>query len=58
MTMLTDIKANTCPYCGAAYTLDAGGCVSHCQTSESLKAIVRAAAEYDETYGGEERDLL
>lgn len=46
--MQTEIKPNTCPYCGAAYTLAAGGCVAQCRTSVVLARLVRLAAEADE----------
>lgn len=55
--MVTDeIKPNTCPYCGARYTIDAGGCEAHCRLMTVHAALVRAAidadiTEEDEVYG-------
>jgi hypothetical protein len=41
------IKANTCPYCGASYTLRDGGCHDKCAKSQQAAALVReAATEY------------
>lgn len=56
--MLDAITPNTCPYCGAAYTLVAGGCVAHCAISASLKRIVRMAAAFEEYSTREELDDL
>lgn len=42
------IRANTCPYCGAAYTLAAGGCHARCTTTEILKRLIALVAEADE----------
>ena len=42
------ITANTCPYCGAAYTIATAGCAARCAISESLKRIIRLACEADE----------
>ncbi len=40
------IKSGRCPYCGAKYTLAAGGCVDHCQDSERVRKLVEACAAH------------
>lgn len=45
---MNEIKSNTCPYCGAAYTLAAGGCVQQCIESELCKKWIQEAAAADE----------
>jgi len=42
------IRANTCPYCGAKYTVEAGGCVARCQVGEVLKRLIREAARWED----------
>lgn len=46
--LLSPIKANTCPYCGAGYTLAAGGCVASCPESERIKVLIREALDEEE----------
>jgi uncharacterized Zn finger protein (UPF0148 family) len=47
------IRANTCPYCGAPYTLADGGCKSRCPISQALARIISIVAEADERRGPE-----
>lgn len=42
------IKANTCPYCGAAYTLAAGGCVAKCAGSVAHHRLIREWLDAEE----------
>lgn len=50
---MTEIRANTCPYCGAPYTLQAGGCEAGCPESRAVAAAVAEAAEMDPSEAGE-----
>jgi hypothetical protein len=50
------IKSGTCPYCGGAYRVDAGGCTTRCGLALAVAALVRDAAragvtELDELAG-------
>ena len=42
------IKANTCPYCGAPYTIQAGGCAARCPAMTTVHQLVAEAAAEDE----------
>lgn len=47
--ILSEIKSNTCPYCGGPYTLNDGGCRAKCKTAVVVAKLVRAAAMADMT---------
>lgn len=47
------IRANTCPYCGAAYGLAWGGCAAACHTGRAAAALVADAAAGDPGEGDE-----
>jgi hypothetical protein len=40
---LDEIRANTCPYCGAAYTIATRGCAAKCPDSETHARLIREA---------------
>jgi len=42
------IKSNTCPYCGAPYTLNDAGCRAQCAAMAYVHKLVHEAAEEDE----------
>ena len=44
---MSQIKSNTCPYCGGQYTLNAGGCVNRCRESTALHTAISLAALSD-----------
>jgi hypothetical protein len=43
MSALSSIKSNTCPYCGAPYTIADGGCRAKCRLSEVSRKLIAAA---------------
>ena len=45
--MKPEIKADTCPYCGAPYTVAFGGCGNKCAASVMAAKLIRSAAEGD-----------
>jgi len=51
MSAITEIRSNTCPYCGAAYTIAARGCVARCRAMEIHQQLIREALEAEERLG-------
>jgi hypothetical protein len=45
------ITLNTCPYCDAAYTIAAAGCVAQCRAMAIHQQLVREAIEAEERLG-------
>lgn len=43
-----EIKANTCAYCGAPYTVADGGCRDKCPDSQKLAQLIKDAIVADE----------
>lgn len=51
MILITEIKSNTCPYCGSAYTIAAGGCVAQCRAMAIHQQMISEAIEAEERLG-------
>lgn len=49
--MIREIRANTCPYCGAAYTIAAAGCVAQCRAMAIHQQLIREAIDAEERLG-------
>jgi hypothetical protein len=54
--MSTEIKSNTCPYCGGPYTLVDGGCRNKCADSQALDRLCNDAVDAEELIGITELD--
>lgn len=52
------IKSNTCPYCGAPYTINADGCRDKCKGSQVHQQLVSAAADSDPGEDNEPKPLV
>lgn len=51
MTALDEVRANTCPYCGEAYTIAARGCVAQCADWQlHARLIIEALREQEESW--------
>lgn len=46
--ILNEIKSNTCPYCGAPYTIADGGCRAKCPQMTRVHEMIAEACEEDE----------
>lgn len=46
---MSEIKSNTCPYCGSPYTIADSGCRVRCAKSERVKQLITEAIEADIT---------
>lgn len=46
---MDEIKANTCPYCGAPYGLSWGGCRDNCPAMRIHERLIQEALDEDQS---------